>query len=476
MTLIRNVFIATLFVLLGLSLNSSAQLGKSSGVFKIVKGDVKIRSGRDKSIMKAEMGTRIYPSDTVITGPDSRAKIEMIDKNELNISPSSEIIIQKYEFEPAKDKKNVLLNVISGKVRSKVNQKYDGQANHFQVVTPSAVAGVRGTDFLTSYSPSTKSSQVVTFQGQVEWGQKGPNNTVVNPVMVKVGQTSQTSSSAPPTQPAPMPASELKKMDSESKADTSSSKQQESSGSSQGSGKSSGGSDSNKNEGDSKADSKSDSKGESKSESANSDSKSDAKSDSKSDSKSESKGSETKSDARAADNNSGKSGNSGSGSANNSSDARRDSSTSSGNSDSNSGGKSGAPSAAAPATSGTATSGTTAAQTPANPDGGGGSGSRGPASIGPGPDTAARPPSPISGPAATMPTGAGSGGLTMIKPADLPSTNTVAPVMPMMPAIPAMPTTAMPNLNNIPKCDFCNQIIQNGSGKANVKIHVITTP
>jgi hypothetical protein len=197
-----------------------AQSSKSSGVFKIVKGDVRIRSGRDGKIVKAEIGTRVYASDTVLTADQSRAKIEMIDGNELNVLPASQITIKTYEFDPQNNKKNVLLNVLSGKIRSKVNQKYDGQTSHFQVTTPSAVAGVRGTDFITSYDASMRQSSILTFNGKVEFGQPGPNGSILNSVFVKPGQTSSAAANAAPTPPTAVPTSDLKKLDIESKPES----------------------------------------------------------------------------------------------------------------------------------------------------------------------------------------------------------------------------------------------------------------
>jgi hypothetical protein len=379
-----------------------AQTAKSSGVFKIVKGDVRIKSGRDGKVVKAEIGTRVYASDTVITAADARAKIEMIDKNELNISPASQVSIQKYEFESPEAKKNVLLNVLQGKVRAKVNQKYDGQASHFQVETPSAVAGVRGTDFLTSYEPSTKTSQVVTFQGKVEWGQPGPNGTVQNPVMVKVGQTSVASASAPPSQPTPMSAAELKKADVESKPETAA--PASAGGSSNGGAK----------------------------------------------------------------NGSGNSNSSGGGSSGSSSSSGGSSSSSGSGGSSSSSGSGGGNSSGAGAGAGAGGGAGAAA-------GSGSGGATQASAADPGSDSG-RAPAAVSGvapaaPAATSDTSHSD----LFNSNDLAGGKTpMAP--PPLPVIPQLPTLALPNLTTIPKCDFCNQIIQNGSGTAQVKIHVTTSP
>lgn len=189
------------------------------GVLRVVKGDVQVKNSKGETA-KARIGGKVFPKDIVITGKDARAKIVMVDNNEINVSPDSQIEIQHYEYDPAGGKKDVLLNVIYGKVRSKVEQKYDGKTSKFQIKTPSAVAGVRGTDFMMGFNKTEKTSQVVTFEGKVEFGTPGPGGSIQNPVFVSPGMTAAVNSSgAAPSAPAPMPKDELAKMDKDSAAE-----------------------------------------------------------------------------------------------------------------------------------------------------------------------------------------------------------------------------------------------------------------
>lgn len=188
------------------------------GILRVVKGDVQIKSATG-AMSKAKIGGKVFPKDVVITGKDSRAKIVMVDNNEINVSPESQIEFKNYEFDPNAGKKDVLLNVIYGKVRSKVEQKYDGKTSHFQIKTPSAVAGVRGTDFITGYDRASRSSTVVTFHGRVEFGTPGPGNSIMNPVSVTPGTMASNTAGSQPTAPAPVPQKDLAQMDKESAAD-----------------------------------------------------------------------------------------------------------------------------------------------------------------------------------------------------------------------------------------------------------------
>ena len=208
------------FFVISLLLGAESRAAQVHGILTVVKGNVSIKSGKTGKEEKAKIGMKVFPKDSILTQADSRAKIVMVDKNEINVSPSSNIVIDNYEFDPAKDNKKVLIDVIYGKVRAKVEQKYDGESNKFQVKTPSAVAGVRGTDFFTSFNQVTNSSKVVTFKGEVAFGLPGPGGTILNPVSVKVGEFTVNTGNNPPAPAVQMPKTELAQFDKETKADT----------------------------------------------------------------------------------------------------------------------------------------------------------------------------------------------------------------------------------------------------------------
>lgn len=179
--------VCTMFCALALTIavSSSAIAEDATGIMMVVKGDIKVTT-KDGKTEAAKVGKKVSQGDTITAGADARAKIVMSDKNVINVSPDSKIIIEKYEN--SGDKKNVELNVVYGKVRAAVEQKYDGEKSKFNIKTPSAVAGVRGTDFMMGYNAGTKVSQVVTFSGSVAVGTPGPGGSIRNPVFVQPGQ------------------------------------------------------------------------------------------------------------------------------------------------------------------------------------------------------------------------------------------------------------------------------------------------
>ncbi len=207
-------------LLLAIFIPGTALAQKVVGTLAVVKGQVEIKDPSGK-VTPAKMGSKIKEKDTIIAGKEGRAKLIMIDQNVLNISPESQINLESYKFEPEKNDKNVVINVLYGKVRSTVNQKYDGEKNTFNVKTPAAVAGVRGTDFLGGYNLANKQSNFVTFSGMVQVGTPGPGGAILNAVMVAPGQATTAILGAPPVAPTSVPKSDLANMNKDSTADKS---------------------------------------------------------------------------------------------------------------------------------------------------------------------------------------------------------------------------------------------------------------
>lgn len=183
------------------------------GTFMVVKGSIKIESGGASS--DAKVSSKVRVGDTIISGVDSRAKIVMTDRNILNISPNTKMKIEKYSNTP--NDKNVNLNLIEGKVRSKVEEKYDNKNSKFEVRTATAVAGVRGTDFVTSYSSSTKVTEVITLKGKVSFQTISATGTAPTtpPVVISKGEKSEAKEDGVPAPPVKVPEKEMKQIDTD---------------------------------------------------------------------------------------------------------------------------------------------------------------------------------------------------------------------------------------------------------------------
>ena len=144
------------------SLNAfSAQFG----TFMLVKGRVLIEAANGEQT-EAKVNSRIFEGQTVITEVNSRAKIVMSDRNVIIVQPETRLKIEKYKSDGKE--RNTSLNLIEGKFRVNVQKDYDMEASKFEVRTNTAVAGVRGTQFITSYDKQNDLTEVTTIEGKVE--------------------------------------------------------------------------------------------------------------------------------------------------------------------------------------------------------------------------------------------------------------------------------------------------------------------
>jgi hypothetical protein len=116
------------------------------GTIKVSKGQVSIeRAGQS---MPGTVGTRLQPSDTVKTGADGSVGITMYDDSLLSAGPNSVFSLDRYAFDTTTNKgqfdtslKKGSLSVISGRIAKE-------SPDAMTVRTPSAILGVRGTEFV----------------------------------------------------------------------------------------------------------------------------------------------------------------------------------------------------------------------------------------------------------------------------------------------------------------------------------------
>lgn len=207
--------LSTVFVMSLVSVSALAE--PMYGVLMVVKGSVKVQNA-SKQTTDAKVGGKVAEGDTIITGADSRAKVVMSDRNVINVNPDTQVQIAKYENDAASGKKNVEMNLLQGKVRNNVEQTYDGEKSKFLIKTPTAVAGVRGTQFLTGFDIKTRMTSIVTFKGAVTLATMNANGTLGTAVTIKKGQTSSVAPNATPEAPKSVPKDDMKRLEGDTTA------------------------------------------------------------------------------------------------------------------------------------------------------------------------------------------------------------------------------------------------------------------
>jgi len=120
------------------------------GQIKVVKGQVSIE--RNGQAYPGNVGMRVETSDILRTGSDGSVGVTMKDDSLLSAGPNSVLSLDRYDFDPVTNNghfdaqlKKGSLAVISGRI---AKQAPDAMT----IRTPSAILGVRGTEFVVNAS------------------------------------------------------------------------------------------------------------------------------------------------------------------------------------------------------------------------------------------------------------------------------------------------------------------------------------
>ncbi len=114
-----------------------------AGEFIEVMGDVTIQ--RAKKIFKPKAMDPVYVKDVIATGEKSKAKLSMLDKSNLTLGSKSKMEVR--EFYLKEKSRTGIFSLSLGKLRA-LTVKSLGANSRFDVHTPTAVAGVRGTEWI----------------------------------------------------------------------------------------------------------------------------------------------------------------------------------------------------------------------------------------------------------------------------------------------------------------------------------------
>ena len=121
------------------------------GQIKVSKGDVAIDRG--SQTIAGGVGARLQAADVIRTGTDGSVGITMSDNSLLSAGPNSVLALDRYAFDTTTNQgqfdtslRKGSLSVVSGRIAKQ-------SADAMTVRTPTAILGVRGTEFVVSVDP-----------------------------------------------------------------------------------------------------------------------------------------------------------------------------------------------------------------------------------------------------------------------------------------------------------------------------------
>ncbi|EMY61478.1 lipoprotein LipL45 [Leptospira terpstrae] len=140
-----------------------------SAVVVFAVGDSKIQHA-DQTEEKAQLGALLKSGDNVVTGDNGKVDIQFADGSSIRISPKSAIDFAKLSQDNS-GTTDTQIALVSGKVFAKVNKAK--KEDNFTVVTPTAIAGVRGTSFIVEAAEG-KPAKVKVVEGAVAFAPRVP--------------------------------------------------------------------------------------------------------------------------------------------------------------------------------------------------------------------------------------------------------------------------------------------------------------
>lgn len=180
-----KVWVAFQIIVLGLFFTPSSWASKYVGTITRATGDVQVLT-RPKSkpkgkgpwvkydsmyykVKKAKVGYKLKNSNVVQTFSNGKAMVVFGNGDHVNVGPGTSY---QMSWDPKNEKNGTVLKLLYGNVRGVVSPK--GPRQKMKIITKSAVAGVRGTDF--SISAVGHKTEVSVLRGKVHIKPKHKKN------------------------------------------------------------------------------------------------------------------------------------------------------------------------------------------------------------------------------------------------------------------------------------------------------------
>jgi len=123
--------------------------GSPVGRVQLVAGRVVILHGADPLTgYWAREGLDVYESDILVALEDARARVVLADESTVTLAPRTRVTIGRSRFDPDAKNRSSFWNLFLGKARFVVTKLAGYRRAEFSVKTPTAVCGVRGSDFV----------------------------------------------------------------------------------------------------------------------------------------------------------------------------------------------------------------------------------------------------------------------------------------------------------------------------------------
>lgn len=136
--------------------------GESIGQVLLAQGRVVvIHAGVSDKGYQAKKGLYLYNGDTIVTLDRGRVRYQLNDESVMTMASNTKLVLSRSVYEPGVSR-SAFLKMDIGKARFTVKKFIKMQRSEFRVKSPSAVVGVRGSEWDQEVTPTA--TEVITHQ------------------------------------------------------------------------------------------------------------------------------------------------------------------------------------------------------------------------------------------------------------------------------------------------------------------------
>ncbi|MEW6201188.1 MAG: FecR family protein [bacterium] len=204
----KGKIITALFIFAGmLFIARTAICAEIKATLKDVKGTVEVKMPGETKWTAAKENMKIGSGTTVKCMANSSAFVKWADGNVVKVYAMTTFELKSITAQPKKNAEKSNVEVTGGKILAKAKKMMNAESS-FEVKTPTAIAGVRGTDFAVEVGENQATS-VAVVSGEIAVLAEGVEVVVTESLqtVIEMGQ--------PPVEPTPIPPETLENLQTE---------------------------------------------------------------------------------------------------------------------------------------------------------------------------------------------------------------------------------------------------------------------
>jgi hypothetical protein len=170
----RRYIVSVVFVVMALALLTPVLvLAEPVGSFTKVEGKVDILRQSEVATVPVQVGDPVSLGDAIRTKRNGKAEIQFRDETVIQLAPETRITIDEYSYRGGVTREKGLIGLLRGKMRAIVAKLKSAVVPvsrtdaSFNIKTPTAIAGVKGTEFIVYYERGVTGVIFIDGEGYV---------------------------------------------------------------------------------------------------------------------------------------------------------------------------------------------------------------------------------------------------------------------------------------------------------------------